>query len=308
MARLDDMLEPGEIVLHRGSSWRALLPAFFWLAAISVWLPGGLLLMTMDDGPLRLVDLAFSFGIGLLPAAIVLTVAGPFIGLGEACIVTDQRILCKKGLFRARISEMALSDIDRVDFGGALLRLGGAGRTLDIPAVRNGLTASVMAQILPRWVPDAGRPMVSVGRILEPGERLIFRWPSPWFDRILRSGMLCMAGGFAWMVYGNGIDGDWSAVWMNGFFTVLALSLVIDRPTGRHDWSYLITDLRLLRNFDWDHSRYEEIPLAEIEAEYRSQFAEKLAATHNGRELDIPAKGRDAEQILAAIEAAKGAA
>jgi hypothetical protein len=262
----------------------------------------------MDDGPLHAVDLAFALGLGLLPAVIVLTVAEPLIGLGEACIVTDRRILFKRGLFRPEIATIPLSDIDHVDFNGAALQFGGSGRTLDILAVRNGLTAPVLARILPGWFPDAGRPMASANHILETGERLIFRWPSPWFGRILRGGMLGMAGFFAWTAYGDVIDGDSSGVWMSGFFTVLALSQVIDRPAGRYGWSCLVTDRRLLQHFDWDASRYEEIPLAEIEADWRSQFADKLAATHNGRNLDIPAKGKDAERVLAAIQAAKGEA
>lgn len=308
MAKLKDMLEPGEKVLHRGNLWRALLPVLFWLAAISVALVAGVVLMFLEDIPEHPIILTFAVGVGLLPAAIVLGMAGPFIGLGEACVFTDRRILFKQGLFRPRIAEMTLSGIDRAEFGGALLRLGGAGRTLDIPAVRNGLTAPVLARILPRWVPDAGKPMARPGHILQPGERLIFRYPSPWFNRVLRGLMLCMAGFFAWTGYGDLIDGDWSGAWNGAFYIVIMLSLVTNGATGRHGWYCIVTNRRLLQHFDWDPSRYEEIPLAEIDAEWRSRFADKLTARHNGRDLDIPAEDKDAERVLAAIEAAKGGA
>lgn len=308
MARLKNMLEPGETMLHRGSALRSVLST---LSAPVAFLPVFLATLFVDSveeivaAPVTALPI---IGLALLPSVVLIVVMGPMLGLGEACIITGRRILVKRGLFRPRIDEMALADIEVVEIGGSALFIRGGGRTLAIQAHRNGLTAEVMARALPRWFPDAGKPIVKLGRILQPGERLIFRYPSPWFGRVLQGLMLCLALFFLWGGYGELIDGDWRGVLIQTMLAAIMLWLAYAPSGGRHGWYSAVTDRRLLQYFDWDHSRYEEIPLAEIEAEWRSQFGEKLAARHRGENLDVPAKGKDAERVLAAIEAAKGAA
>lgn len=302
MAKIE--LEPGETVLHRGSTLSKLWPVFLLLAVLTLFLWVTMLADFIEDIPVHPLILPFLLFTGLIPAAVVLAFAGPKFGLGEACVITDRRIMFKRGLFRPRIDEMPLADIEDAESGGSSLFIRGGGRTLEMQAYRNGLTTEVMARILPRWFPDAGKPAVRLGRILQPGERLIFRYPSPWFNRVLRGLMLCLILLFLWDGYEVLVDGNWRGVLRQVFWIFLMLSAL---PRVKNDWSSAVTDRRLLQHFDWDHSRYEEIPLAEIEAEWRSRFAEKLAARHNGRNLDVPAKGKNAERVLAAIEAAKGA-
>jgi hypothetical protein len=306
MSGIADMLAPGERVVHRGSVLHTSWPALLWVAAIILLLSVLLIaLLTDGTGPgllaagsvMALLDL-------VLIAALVLGV-GPWIGLGETCLATDRRIRFKRGLFRPTVDEMALADVEDAAFAGSMLKITGAGRTLELQAHRNGLGAKILARILPQWFPDPGRPTARLGNVLEPGETVIFRWPSPWFNRVLWALSFGVVGFLLWSGYGSYLRDDWSGVLTMSFFVFLMLSVL---PDIRADWQSVATDRRLLQRIDWDATRYQDIPLAEIEADWRSRFGEKLAASWRGQDLDIPARNHAAARVVEAIRAAKGAA
>ncbi len=306
MAKLEKILEPGERVLHRGSVLHTSWPAFLWVAAVILFLSVLLIaLFTDGTGPglLAVVSVVVLLDL-ILITAFGLSV-GPWIGLGETCLVTDRRFLAKRGLFHPTVDEMALAGIEEAAFEGTMLHIKGRGRRFELQAPRNGLGAEVLARVLPRWFPDPGRPAARLGNVLEPGETVIFRWPSPWFNRLLWALSFGLVGLFLWSGYGSVLKNDWSGVLSASFFIFVMLSVL---PDIRADWHSVVTDRRLLQRFDWDATRYLDIPLADIEADWRSRFAEKLTASWRGQDLDIPATKDAAERVLAAIEAAKGAA
>ncbi len=307
MAKLSTILEPGERILHRGSALRKLWSPILWLVACCGFLSANLLAGYWESIASRPLMLLYAVAVGFIPfgvGAAAVVAAGRIFGLGEACLVTDRRIVAKRGLFRSTVDQMALADIEDAGFEGSMLYIRGGGRTLELQAYRNGLGAAVLARILPQWFPDAGRPMARLGKVLQPGETVLFRFPSPWFNRALCALFLGAAGFFLWSGYGSYLRDDGSGVLIMSFFVFLMLSVL---PDIRADWRSVVTDRRLLQRFGWDATRYQDIPLADIEADWRSRFAEKLAASWRGQDLDIPASKDAAARVLAAINAAKGA-
>ncbi len=306
MASLRTILDPGERILHRGSVLRTSWPALLWVVAIILFLSVMLIVLLADGtGPGLLAAVSVVALLDLILIAALGLFVGPWIGLGETCLVTDRRILAKRGLFRPTVEKLALADVEDAAFEGTMLHIKGSGQTLEVQAPRNGLGADVLARILPRWFPDPGRPAAPLGKVLEPGEIVLFRWPSPWFNRVLWALFFGLVGLFLWNGYGSVLKNDWSGVLSASFVIFMLLSAL---PDIRTDWQSVVTDRRLLQWFDWNATRHLDIPLADIEADWRSRFAEKLAATWRGHDLDIPARNDHAERILAAINAAKGAA
>lgn len=308
MASLKDMLEPGETVLHEASSLKnfARLPvgtAGFMVAITA--------LLVIDFNEHTLFQMLEILGLVMLGAVLLLGVVSipmtlmlaPF----EACIVTDRRILFRPSLRRPEISEITLSEIEDVGFRGNELRIAAPGQVVTLQPDRLGIGAVLLTRILPKWFPEGGKPVDRPGRLLNPGERIVFHFPPRYLGWVGKISAICFAGLFLSIGYSDFVERDWAGILSTIVLAAMILWHWYPARDDRHGWYSLVTNRRLLQHFDWDHSRYEEIPLAEIEAEWRSQFAEKLAARHNGRDLDIPAKGKDAERVLAAIEAAKEA-
>jgi hypothetical protein len=84
---------------------------------------------------------------------------------------------------------------------------------------------------------------------------------------------------------------------------LLLFTVLLFRDAYR--WQLAVTDRRLLRRLDYDPSRYEAFPLDEVEAIPPSPFGDRLFVKLHGREVQLPAKGKDAQRIREAIEAAR---
>jgi hypothetical protein len=305
MTRLRPQLEPGETLLHRGGAvfalWRVLawLAAFFGLLVFALYLDD---LKASGFDPLAFLPPFLLAALAPLTAlAFILAVVS---GFGEGCTVTDRRVLVRRGLFDRRRTEFRFAEIEHAAVRNERLKLSGGGRRLELRLRRHQLNAGLLSRILPRWFPEAGRPMARLGRILEPGERVVFRYPPAWTGRVLPviAGAAILV--LAWDLWGNLAGGEGSGLVFSLTGIYLMLAVLAAPPAGRQGWWIVVTDRRLLRRIDWDWTRYEEIPLAEIEAGWRTRFAQRLAASHEGEELDIPVRGKAAARVLAVIEGA----
>lgn len=107
--------------------------------------------------------------------------------------------------------------------------------------------------------------MARLGKILEPGERLIARDPEAgvqWMMRIMGAILLVAV---AWQLANGFAKDDW--LWI---VLTLAASLIVMSfawtPSGgeKFSWQAAITDRRLLYRSDWGGG-YESVPLAEVE-------------------------------------------
>lgn len=67
----------------------------------------------------------------------------------------------------------------------------------------------------------------------------------------------------------------------------------------------MVTDRRLLRGLAHDPARYEEFPLATVEAVPPAIFGDRLYVKLRGEEVQLTAKGKAATSIRKAIEQAK---
>lgn len=298
-------LEPGETVLHRGGAVFAFWRIAAWLAAFFGLLVFALYLDELKAGGFDPLAFLPPFLLAALaPLTALAFILAVLSGFGEGCWVTDRRIVVRRGMLDRRRSEFRFTDVEHAAIRNERLKLSGAGRNLELRLRRHQLNAGLLSCILPRWFPEAGRPMARLGRILEPGERVVYRYPPAWAGRVLPALAYAAILFLAWDLWGNLAGGDGSGLVFSLTGIYLMLTLVAAPPAGRQGWWVAVTDRRLLRRIDWDWTRYEAIPLGEIEAGWRTRFAERLAARHAGEDLDIPARGRAAARVLAAIEGA----
>ncbi|MDH5750310.1 MAG: hypothetical protein OEY85_13450, partial [Rhodospirillales bacterium] len=211
--------------------------------------------------------------------------------------ITDCRIISLDGLLRRSRQEIPLSAIEDAKYEDAKLTLSGRGKVVQIRAKQ--IPADVLCSALTEWFPSAGQPVQRLGHILDADETVLFRQPSRW-DYAYPAAALSL---FIWLAMGQQ---DWAP---RGNLT-LAILLVVAGLLFRdaYRWTVAITDRRLLRRLSYDPSRYEAFPMSEVEAVPPSPFGDRLFVKLHGYELQLPAKGKDAERLRAAIEAAKGAA
>ena len=302
-------LEPGETLLHRGGAVFAFWRIFAWLAAFA-----GLFIFALNLDFLQQAGYdPMAFLPPFLMAALAPLTALAFVlavlsGIGEGCTVTDRRILMRHGLLSRRGTEFRFADVAHAAIRNGVLKLANEGQSLHLRLRRHQLNAGLLSQILPRWFPAAGEPVARLGRILEPGETVVFRYPPAWANRWLPAVAGIVILFLAWDLWGNLSGGEGSGLVFSLTGIYLMLTLVAAPPAGREGWWTVVTDRRMLQRIDWDWTRYEVIPLSEIEARLRTRFARKLAARHAGEDLDIPARGKAAARVLAAIEGAAAGA
>ncbi len=306
MARLTDMLEPGETVRYRAAMPREAV----WIVVLWAILVGGMAADKMYRYPLEEPgDILFVLGVFFLPAFIVPAAIGLAIMWPRfpAWAITDRRIIALGGLLRNRRQDIALAEIEEARFADQQLILEGGGRTLKIRAVR--IPAHVLTRSLGRWFPDTGRPKLRLGRILEPGEAVLLRDPAlRW--ALLPAAMVAFGGymlvGGLWLLATGG-EVDFFDISVGMDFILIAGWGIVD-VRAHTFWGFMVTDRRLLRGLAHDPALYEEFPLAAVEAVPPATFGDRLFVTLRGQQVQLPAKGKAAAHIREAIEAAKGAA
>lgn len=300
LARLEETLEPGETMVYRSA-----MSSLFWVASgLWTFVVVGLFTDFLYRFPLleHPDELFWLAGITLLILG-----AGIAVALGltmfsfPAWAITEKRIIVLGGLLRRRREEMPLEAIEDAKYEAGKLILDGDGRTVTIPAKR--IPAEILTRSLGRWFPTSGHRPWRLGRDLQPGETVLFRAPSRW-EYAYPACMLTVL--VAWVL------GEYVGMpsWTPHSLVIPSLLLTFTALLVRDAYrsNLVVTNRRLLRRLDYDSSRYDELPLSEVEAMPQSPFADRLFVKIRGNEIQLPAKGKDAERIRAAIQAAKGAA
>ncbi|MDH5558270.1 MAG: hypothetical protein OEZ03_13015 [Alphaproteobacteria bacterium] len=298
-------LEPGETVLARSRPdyWIFAVQGLMLTALIGLFVSLGIERLFAD--PLSLFPLAAGFLFMILFYAI--QILPHFLYRRERWTVTDRRIIARRGLWRPEYRQIRLAAIDGAEWSsGQLVLRAGEDRLTILGAA---IPAELLARLLPRWFPDAGQPMARLGRILQPGEKVLFRdgavlssWTMLFF--FLLAAAIVLPGFIEDLA-----AGEWgkALIWL--VFPAFMLSTWTTNPLRGKGWQTAVTDRRLLVRMERDDSRYEEFPLAELEDEHPGSPTEILTLRHGERIFPIhPGSAKKGKHILDAIRNAKGEA
>lgn len=298
MARLKDMLEPGETVIRR---YPPRLYAWLLVAIVVVGLPG----IYFIGPPLRegagMIFLAIT-----APIVPFFLIAG-YLGVRWRILVTNKRILARLGMASlGGTVQIQRAEIEEIDAGDSGVGIRAAGRLFRIPWVP-GDRRRVMRTLDPNLA-EAGGPAGRITSLLEPGEVVVTRTVWPWSAWLPpeHPGIVQVIIGILIFIFADGMlawfglafiaQGIWPAV--------MAAQQVL--RTGA--WWTVATDRRLLWRTNHDHTRYDDMALTEIDTVEYDGPKNMLLVQGAGKSLETPATNETADRIRAAIETAKGAA
>jgi hypothetical protein len=299
------VLEPGETVLarNRPDYWLFAVQGLMLTALTGLFVSLGIERLFAD--PLSLFPLAAGFLFMILFYAI--QILPQFLYRREPWTVTDRRVIARRGLWRPEYRQIRLAAIDGAEWNGGQLILQAGGERLTIQGA--AIPAELLARLLPRWFPDAGQPMARLRRILQPGEKVLFRdgavfpsWAMLFF--FLLAAAIVLPGFIEDLA-----AGEWgkALIWL--VFPVIMLSTWTANPLRDKGWRTAVTNRRLLVRMERDDSRYEEFPLADLEDEHPGSPTEILTLRHGERIFSIhPGSAKKGKRILDAIKNAKGEA
>lgn len=291
MARLSEILIPGErVVVRYFPAWvlwgAALFVALGLFMPVEFYLKGlfddrdGSILLYIFSGNVAIVLLGFLY---LLPWRVV---------------VTDRRLLIRKGAFGSDYTEIRRDLVEEVRFAGTTLTIRAKDHTLEtsilLPFARR------IVRTLDPALDSTGHAAVKLVELLHPGEAILYRDPSATSLKWTLGSMAALSAAapvLVWYLtdFENGMD----------WFT-LAMFYVGLLPTAftwrRHyGWRAAVTDSRLLVRREHDVSRFDAIALGEIETVERDDKAKRLHISGAGRHLEIPCNNRKSAKLLAAI-------
>lgn len=216
--------------------------------------------------------------------------------------VTDRRLLIREG---SGYQEIQLDLIREVRYAGLTLTVRATDRTVEtlilIPFARRIVRAIDPA------LEASGAPAVKLADLMHPDETILYRDPTTWSAKASLAFLTAVSAAAPVMVwYMKGfVDGfDWLTLGM--FYAgLIPMAFQWKRHFG---WKVAITGRRLLVRRHHDPDRYDEIALADILSAEPGEKGKNLLVKDATRTLAISAGKRKAAKILAAIEAAKGAA
>lgn len=296
MARLKDMLEPGETVI-------TVTPPFWLTIPMGILLLGTVLataLMVADAGELGRAE--FRFVLGFMAV----------LGLGLTCLVglvtrwliavTDRRVLFRHGFMRRSLEDMPRDLVEFITLNGAALEVHGGGRT--IPLALHPLLADRIARLLDADYAARGRYCGPFERVIETDERILVKvggglLVAMWIIMLslLLFPTLVM---FRINVFGALLSGAF-------FFAMFAFSMTM---LANADKRWIVTDRRVLAIVGLLKRRVEAVPL---NSDTETTLDETALTIRSGEQTltlplaNDPDKRKAARKILAAIEAAKGA-
>lgn len=297
--------ESDETVLARGrrNIWNSVFPGMMLMFLGSIFVDMGYESFLED----RLSVLPLMAGFLLMAVAFAALLLVPALSIRDIWTITDRRFIVKRGLLRPEFRQMRLDEIEQAGYDGGELALTGSGQTLYISG--ESISATLLARLLPRWLSDPGQPMTRLGRILQPGEAVVFRYPSAFFFWGMRAVFVAAALATFWFAIGALAAGEWSDAITQLFLVTIFLSILVDGPFAGKGWQTVVTNRRLLESMDRDPGRYEDIALAELEIENPGGPGEIFTLRHGEREIPILTESAKAEKcILAAIARASGRA
>ena len=302
MARLNAMLEPGERVAAVGPPMWPVVPIGLYLIATVLTSA----LMVAEAGALD--DPAFRAALGLMAFLCLALIVFLILMARWRVAVTDRRVLVRNGFLRRDLEEMPRNIVDSVTHRDFTLEFGGGGRRISTKL--HPLLAERIIALFDACGEARGRYARPFARLRVPGERVLFRSGGRVLLAIqaLTSVLILSAVGMVLAVVGSSFAMA-SALQVGAFFfAMLALSW---SAVAFSEKRWLVTDRRVLTVAGLLLRRVEDLPLT---PDTEAALDDAALTVRNGDRILVlpltndPDKRIAAQNILEAIEAAKGAA
>lgn len=290
MARLGNILEPGEAVVRRYP------PRLYgWiLGAICVVGTG----IVYFAGPPVPDGLGFIFLAIIAPVVAIFAIAG-YLGVRWRALVTDRRIFVRQGMAGlGGIEQIQRAEIGEIHLGAAGVEIHAGGRWFRIRWAP-GDRRRVMNTVDP-FLAAAGRPAARLGSLMEPGEAVTARIRVPWSVWLEPE-----HPGLAFIVIGavylfSPLETRWPGL---GFIALglWPMAMSAQRIMRIGTWRVALTDRRLLWRFDHDPMRYDAMALRDIASCRYYRAGGKIVVAGAGRDLVIDCGEAQAARILKAL-------
>lgn len=296
MARLKDMLEPGERVI-------AVTPSNWLTIPVGILLLGAVLttaLMVADAGELSRAEFRFALGF-MAVLGLGLTI---LVGLMTRWLiaVTDRRVLFRHGFMRRSLEEMPRDLVEFIKLNGAAFEVHGGGRTVSLAL--HPLLADRVARLLDADYAARGRYCGPFERVIGTDERILVKvggrlLVAMWIimPSLLIFPMVVMLRN---NVFGALLSGAF-------FFAMFAFTLTMLSYTYKR---WIVTDRRVLAVVGLLKRRVEAMPLTSDTETTLDETALTIRSGEQTLTLPLandPDKRKAARKIVEAIEAAKGA-
>ena len=303
MARLKDMLEPGERVVLR---FRPIWPLLFLPVAFAA---------------LVLVALTWAFYAGLLffvtpaifPAVILLGIASYAISMQP--IVTDRRVLWRRSILDPVWADIRIADIAEAHFEINMAVISGQERGLAMHCTWPAARALMVA--LGHPIEGKRGKGARLKDILAPGEVLVASFPPALVLRFMWSLLVFLyVLGFAGLLFHHFTgSGDMKKTLVLALVFHLIAGSVYPMAAGvwarMLHWRLAVTDRRILRNREFGSDGFQELPVEAVEA-VRYDTESKpyalllrgwniLLVRGRGAAFDLLCDKRNAERIIKAI-------
>lgn len=296
MARMGNMLEPGERVLLRNTDDRL------------VWWETGFLILWMGSiglsnfAELDATEARFWQTMAVLLVVPLLVLLRAWAGSIWSWVITDRRVLVREKP-SAPLRALPLDAVERARFDGDILRVGGGGEILDLAVTGRFCAGARLRDLLGDRFGDPGQPVAPLAQILPAGERVRLRALPERMALNALTPLILAAGPVAIVaiLFMEGRTGPASlfAIMMPILFAILLPEMVAS--WRRRGWWIAVTNERLFLRRWHEPGRYDIVAIGDIDwTEYDRKRA-RLTFHCGDRDLFLTCSKRSARRILAAL-------